>query len=238
MKLTVVGCSGSVPGPDGPASCYLVESGDVRLLLDLGNGAFGPLQRYVDPAELDAVILTHLHADHCADMSAFAVFREFGPGGRLPEISVLGPAGTAEEIDNEKLFGVEDLAAGSWEIGPFEITAARTNHPVVTYAIRLEADGRSLTYSADTGRSKGLVELARDSDVLLCEATFETGRDIPDGVHLTGDDAGVHARKAGVGRLLLTHIPPWNDPVRILGEACSAFSGLTEVVSPGATYLI
>jgi ribonuclease BN (tRNA processing enzyme) len=244
MKLTVVGCSGSVPGPDGPASAYLVEHDGVRLLLDLGSGALGPLYRHVDPVDIDVVLLSHLHADHCLDLCAYAVARRFGPAGPKPPVPVVAPAGAAQRIAAasgpesrlDDVFAFADLVAGQWEIGPFEVRTVRVNHPVETYAIRVSAGGRSVTYSADTGRSKALVELARGSDLLLCEATFPDGADTPQDLHLTGREAGEHAERAGVERLLLTHIPPWGDRIATLGEACSAFGGLTEVAVAGAKY--
>src|SRR6266567_3409890 len=98
MDLTIVGCSGSFPGPDGPASCYLVTADGFRLIIDLGNGAFGGLQRFADPAGVDAVLISHLHADHCLDMCAYQVFRTFHPSGPLPPIPVYGPAGTADRL--------------------------------------------------------------------------------------------------------------------------------------------
>lgn len=246
MKLTIVGCSGSVPGADSPASSYLVEHEGVRLLLDLGNGAIGPLQRYADPAEVDAILLSHLHADHCLDMCPYVVYHRHRPGKRLPPVPVLGPKDTSATMsriyggnaDLTDVFDYSSLAEGPWDIGPFTITSERVKHPVETYAIRVEAEDRVLTYSGDTGRSDALVRLAEGSDVLLCEATFESGQDAPPDLHLTGGEAGAHARKAGVDRLLLTHIPPWSDQVRTLGEASEAFDGLTEIVAAGASYRI
>jgi ribonuclease BN (tRNA processing enzyme) len=244
MKLTIVGCSGSVPGPDGPASAYLVEHDGVRLLLDLGSGALGPLQRYVDPIEIDAVLLSHLHGDHCLDLCGYAVTRRHRPAGQPPPVPVVAPAGAAQRIAAacgpettlQDVFTFSDLVAGQWEIGPFEVRTARMNHPVETYAIRVSAGGRSITYSADTGRCKSLVELASGSDLLLCEATFPDGEDTPQDLHLTGREAGEHAERAGVDRLLLTHIPPWGDRIATLGEACSAFSGMTEIAVAGAKF--
>ena len=94
MRLIVLGCSGSGPGPTSPASGYLVEAGDTRLTLDLGNGTFGPLQRHTDPWALDGVVFSHLHPDHCADFSALAVHRRYHPSPpfdprarRLPQSS-------------------------------------------------------------------------------------------------------------------------------------------------------
>ncbi|MDR1152364.1 MAG: MBL fold metallo-hydrolase, partial [Bifidobacteriaceae bacterium] len=103
VRLTVVGCSGSMAGPDSPASCYLVQTEDLAgrtwsLILDLGSGAFGRLQRYIDPARIDAVCFSHLHADHCADIVGLAVWAKWAPGGPLAPIPVYGPSGTVGRI--------------------------------------------------------------------------------------------------------------------------------------------
>jgi ribonuclease BN (tRNA processing enzyme) len=247
VRLTVVGCSGSMPGPAGPASSYLLEHDGAHLLLDLGNGALGALQRRLDPSDVDAVVLSHLHADHCLDMCAYVVHRRYAPGGPRPAVPVHAPADAGPRLASaygppagrlDDVFAFTDLSAGSREIGPFTLTTARMNHPVETYAVRVEAAGRSLTYSADTGVSEGLVELARGSDLLLCEATFAAEDDAPPDLHLTGREAGEHAARAGVDRLVLTHIPPWNDPMRTLDDASAVFDGAVEVAVPAATYAI
>ena len=95
MRLTVIGCAGSFPGPDSPASCYLVEADGFRMLLDLGNGALGVLQRHAGLYDIDAICLSHLHGDHCLDMSSYWVARTYAPGGPKPPVPVYGPAGTA-----------------------------------------------------------------------------------------------------------------------------------------------
>ncbi len=89
-----MGCSGSFPGPAQPASCYLIETGDFRLVLDLGNGALGALQQYTALGDMDAICLSHLHADHCIDMAGYSVFQNYHPDGPRPQIPVYGPAGT------------------------------------------------------------------------------------------------------------------------------------------------
>lgn len=247
MRLTVVGCSGSLPGPGGPASSYLLEHDDVRILLDLGNGALGSLQRFADPSAIDAVVVSHLHADHCLDMCAYVVHRRYAPGGPRPPVPVYGPADIAQRLTTAygppqgglaDVFTFRDLGVERLEIGPFTLTTARTNHPVETYAVRAEADGRALTYSADTGECPALADLARGSDLLLCEATLAEGDDAPPDLHLTGREAAEHAARADVARLVLTHIPPWNDPMHTLAEAAGPFEGAIELAVPGATYAL
>src|SRR5689334_6088715 len=146
MRLTVLGCSGSTPGPDSPASGYLLEAEGFRFVLDLGNGAFGSLQRYVDPASVDAIFVSHLHADHCIDLTSYIVALRYGGGGygkRDPEhrIPLIGPSGTrdrleaaydpyARKLQLHELFGFSTPADGA--VGPFRVTYAPMNHPVPT----------------------------------------------------------------------------------------------------------
>jgi ribonuclease BN (tRNA processing enzyme) len=241
VRLTVVGCSGSFPGPDSPASCYLVEAPyegrAFRLVLDLGNGAFGHLQRYLDPLQVDAVAFTHLHADHCLDLASMYVYRTYHPDAPHPRVEVYGPATTAARMarayDMPEQPGMTStfdfrtwLVGPPVQVGPFELQVARVAHPVETYAIRVSNDGRVLAYSGDTGPCEQLVSLAADADALLAEASFlESGSNPPD-LHLTGR----------VGRLLLTHIPPWHDRAAVLAEAEPAFPGAVELVTSGSTY--
>ncbi|WP_448624836.1 MBL fold metallo-hydrolase [Geodermatophilus sp. URMC 64] len=245
MRLTVVGCSGSAPGPYSPASCYLVDHDGFRLVLDLGNGAFGTLQTVIDPAAVDAVFLSHLHADHCLDVAPFVVWHRYSGRSGRRLVPLYAPVGAerrlalAYDLDGDGLSDVFDfvpVGPGTLEIGPFQVALARTAHPVECYAIRLTAGGRSLVYTGDTGPSPEVIDLARGADVLLAEAAQPDGDRVqPSGLHLTGRQAGEHAAAAGVGRLLVTHVPAWVDAGAQLSHARSAFSA-AELVAPGASY--
>ena len=246
MKLTVVGCSGSAPGPTSPASCYLVEHDGFRLLLDLGNGAFGALQGVVDPDTIDALFLSHLHADHCLDVVPFVVWHRYSGRSSGRRVPMFASSGADERLalacdgDGSGLaetFDISVVTPGTCTIGPFDVETARTAHPVECHAIRLTAGGRSLVYTGDTGPSERVVALARGADVLLAEAAHPPGPGLPTGLHLTGREAGEHAAAAGVGKLLLTHIPPWVDGIGQLFTASAVF-GETELVRPGASYEI
>ena len=251
MKLTIVGCSGSYPGPDAPASCYLLEAPHegrtYRILLDLGSGALGALQEFGDARDIDAVLLSHLHGDHCLDLCGYYVFRKYHPAGALPRIPVYGPHGTdarmARAYDVPVQPGLSEyFDFRSWDesspekIGPFSVQVARMDHPVKAYAIRVEHQGRVLVYSGDTGPTQSLVDLAREADTLLCEASFVEGEHNLSGLHLTGRQAAEHAKAAAVTRVLLTHVPPWQDRMRVLGEAVQAWDGPIEMVTKGAMY--
>lgn len=247
MRLTVVGCSGSLPGPESPASCYLIEADGFRALLDLGNGALGYLARHIDINDVNAVLLSHLHPDHCLDLCSMYVARTYCPGGPLPKVAVYGPAGTADRLRGayglaaephlERVFDFLAWEAESaYDVGPFRVDVARVAHPVPAYAIRVVHEGRVLVYSGDTGPCDALVELARDADLLLCEASFREGDGNPPDLHLTGREAGEHAKLAAVRRLVLTHVPPWHDPLEQVAEAHEAFDGLVEAARSGASY--
>ncbi len=255
MEIKIIGCSGSFPGPDTAASSYLVEADGFRLLMDLGAGALGALQRYADMYAVDAVCISHLHGDHCFDLCSYSVARLYHPDGPKPRIPVYGPSQTEARLSQAlaadpaqaaadpghgmtDAFSFTAVTPGTFEIGPLRITAARMSHPVETYGFRLEHGGRALAYSADTGPAEALVDLARDADVLLCEASFLEpadggAADLPPGLHLTGRQAGEHADRAGAGELVLTHLVPWNDRDRSLDEADGAFSGESYLASPG-----
>jgi ribonuclease BN (tRNA processing enzyme) len=244
VRLTVVGCSGSGPGPASPASCYLVEHDGFRVLLDLGNGSFGSLQALADPDTVDAVYLSHLHADHCLDVAPFVVWHRYSGRATKALVPLFAPVGAerrlalAYDADGAGLTDVFDfvpVGAGRLELGPFTAELVRTAHPVECYAIRLDAGGRSLVYTGDTGASAAIVELARGADVLLAEAAHPDVPDLPPDLHLTGREAGEHAAAAGVGRLLLTHVPAWVDAAGQLADARTAFPA-AELVAPGASY--
>ena len=250
MRLTVIGCSGSYPGPDSSASCYLLEEEHHgrtwRILLDLGSGALGSLQRHTDARTIDGVFLSHLHADHCLDLCGYYVLRKYHPDGAMPRIPVWGPSDTAgrmaraydldEDPGMTEEFDFVAYGATAVQFGPFTITARRVVHPVTAYALRVEADGRSLAYSGDTGVCHGLDDTARDADLFLCEASFLEGAPNPTDLHLTGEEAGRTAAGAASRRLVLTHIPPWHDPQQVLAEAVAVYDGPVELATPGTTY--
>ena len=244
MRLTVVGCSGSFPGPDSPASCYLVEHEGHAVLLDLGNGALGPLQRHIGLYDVDAVVLSHLHVDHCIDLASYYVARKYCPEGPAPRLPVLGPPGTADRMARaydlpatpgmHAEFDFRDHVEVC-EVGPFRLSTAVVNHPVPTFAVRVEAGGRSLVYSGDTGPSPALVSLARGADLALTEASFLERDSNPPDLHLTAAQAAGHALEAGVGRLVLTHLVAWNPVAESQAEAAARFDGELHVARAGLT---
>ncbi|MCL2468343.1 MAG: MBL fold metallo-hydrolase [Micrococcales bacterium] len=249
MRLRVVGCAGSFPSPTSAASGYLVTAEDAQrtwqVVLDLGSGALGPLQCWADPTTLDAVAITHLHADHCADLAVLDVVRRYWPGGPCPPLVVWGPDGTAERIT--ALVGKPTSAfdVHVWQpgvpvaVGPLVITPVAMEHTVPTFGVRVVGPSdddptRQVTvaYTGDTDEGPGLDTLAASADVLLAEAGFADD-DAPRGIHLTPGRAGSAAQTAGARRLVLTHITPWDDAQHALAQAQASYDGPVDLAVPG-----
>ncbi|MCR6646921.1 MAG: MBL fold metallo-hydrolase [Cellulomonas sp.] len=259
MRLVVLGCAGSYPSVAAAASSYLVQADDAdgrtwNVLLDLGNGALSPLQRYGDPTTLDAIAVSHLHSDHVADLVVLNVLRRYRPDGPLPAIDVWGPDGTAERLaemagkdpatglDGQFRFRTWDPAAPV-VVGPLTLTPVPVEHPVPAFGVLVTgpAEGEptravTLGYTGDTDECAGLDVLAA-TDLLLCEAGFrdELDDDLR-GIHLTGARAGRAAHRAGAGRLVLTHLTAWEDPSDVVAHAASSYAGPIDVATPGATF--
>lgn len=242
MELTVLGCSGTYPVAGRPASGYLVSHQETTLWVEAGPGTFTALCGLMDPHRLDGVFLSHRHPDHCADFFALYHALAYGgyEGGPLP---VICPPGLADLLSGfaggaamrETFSFTEGTEDGELEIGGLRITTAPANHPPPTLAARFSASGRSLAYTADTGPSREVEEMAAGCDLLLAEAALQEPRrpEFP-AHHMTGREAGEMASRAGARRLMLTHLRPRMHPERTMLEAEAAFAGEVSLAAPGA----
>lgn len=258
MDVTIIGCSGSFAGPASPASSYLVqahhEGRTWSVVLDLGSGALGALQRHVDPTTLDAVLISHLHVDHFIDLCGLYVMRKYRPRDSQEAnplaLPVWGPNGTAAHLaaaygnpDLENVPGVFDFRTvrdrEPVTVGPLRITPMLVEHPVEAYGYRVEAGGRTLAYTGDTDTCNALSELMTGADLVLADSAFVDGRDHARGIHLSGSRAAEAAvRAGGVSRLMLTHLPAWNDPQVCHEQAARVWPGRVEVADPDRTYRV
>jgi len=255
VDVTIVGCSGSFAGPRSAASSYLVraehEGRTWSIVLDLGNGALGALQRHIQPYAVDAILLSHLHVDHCIDMCGLYVMMRYVPGGPgRATMPVWGPPGTGMHLahaygsgEAEDVLGVFDFRdlrhRDPVTVGPFTITPVRVNHPVEAYGFRVEAGGRVLAYTGDTDICDELDELMAGAHLVLADAAFVDGRDTVPDIHLSGRRAAEAAvRAGGVRRLMLTHIPAWNDPEVCREQAAAVWPGDVELAQADATYCL
>ncbi len=262
MKLTVLGCTGSMSGPLSASSSYLVQATGVEadgtrreysVVIELGSGAMGRLLSVLDPARLDAIALSHLHADHCVDIVGMHVYRKWHPDGQLPAIPVYSPCDGRErtraidggdEADSYETFRfVEVVPGSSFAVGPMAFEVFEAWHTVPAVAFRIvgpsENGGEAVfAFSGDTDYCEGVVEAARNADLLLCEAALEDERDTFRGVHLTGARAGHVAAQAGAKRTLLTHLQPWTDRDVVMAHARKAYHGELGCVEAGEVYAI
>lgn len=240
FSVTVLGNSGSYPGPASACSGYLLRGEGANVWLDAGPGTMANLQGHIGLDAVDAVVLSHQHPDHWSDMEGFFIACRYVQSRR--NVPVYAPDGLEQLMrsgpDTESTFVWRTITdASTVTIGPFEMTFSRTDHPPETLAVRVDAGGRSFGYSADSGPGWSLEALGPGLDLVICEATFLHDRE-GTSPHMSARQAGTTARAAGVGRLLITHIWPIVDPGDSVAEATAAFGAPVEHAVANATYAL
>jgi ribonuclease BN (tRNA processing enzyme) len=264
MRLTVLGKSPSWQDAGGACSGYLLEDDGTALLIDCGNGVFSKLRERIDYVDVDAVVISHLHADHFLDLVPYSYALTYAPRQQPVPVPpwpgtdnpahprliappgatdvfrrVVGAWGNEDLIENA--FALEEFAADSKpEIGPFRLSFCSVPHFTETFAIRISTGNGDgvLTYGADSRPSEDLCAFAKDSDLFLVEATLPRPERTGIRGHLTPHEAGEHARQAGVKRVVITHISDELDETWARTQASRAFGGPVEVAEEGATYEI
>ncbi|MDQ6776462.1 MAG: MBL fold metallo-hydrolase [Actinomycetota bacterium] len=265
MRITVLGKSPAWQDAGGACSGYLIEEDEFGLLLDCGNGVFSKLRRFRDYVDVGAVIISHLHADHCLDLVPFAYALTYAP--RQQPVPVAGWPGTEHPARPELYaplgasetfrgivshWGSEDLIDRAFdlreyeptdelEIGPFSVRFCEVPHYIETFAVELSSKAggaRRFTYSADCRPNDELVEFAHGTDMLLIEATLPRPERTGDRGHLTPWEAGEHGRRADAGRLVITHISDELDPAWARAEAERTYGGPVELAAEGETYTV
>ncbi|MDI3299182.1 MAG: MBL fold metallo-hydrolase [Bacillota bacterium] len=248
VRLEVLGFWGGYPGPDGASAGYLLReeaTGEGELLLDCGSGVLGRLleSRGLEGLRrLEAVFLSHLHHDHAADLGVLSqalVVESYHGFARAP-LPVYVPEEALERarfyLAGDPWIELRPLRPGrSVAAGPFRVEVAPARHPVPALALRLESGGRRLAYTGDTAPSGEVEALAAGADLLLAEASLYAGEDGSRAGHLTAPEAGEMARRAGVGELLITHLPHYGDLEQLERQAREAFGGPTRRARSGLT---
>jgi len=228
LTLVPVGVGAAYGRADEAQSSYLVRAGERSLCLDLGAGALNRLCEHLPPERLEAVVVTHLHPDHMADLLALRVYMAWGPG-QGSRLRVLGPRGLRERLvaftDEhgwDEGLAFEELGSHRDEVdlgGGLVLRFAEVPHTPPTYAVRIDWGGKSICYGADCEPNDALPRLAEGCDVLLLECSFGA-EPVPAGVpHLQAQDAARIARRAGARRLVLTHCYPEFDRDAALAAA-------------------
>ncbi len=235
LEIIPLGTGAAFALPDQAQSGYLIRAGDSAVSLDLGAGTFNRLLGQIDPIHLDAVVISHLHPDHLADLLAARIYMAYGPGVGHP-LEVHAPPGLMERleaiVDGDSWAGItaHDLPTGGGvlERGDLTIRHAEVPHLPPTHAVRVEHGGRSITYGADCRPNDALAALADGTDILVAECSFGTS-EIPEGaMHMNAEAAGEIARRAGARRLLLVHGYPDVDREGAVRAAAGAFGGPVE----------
>ncbi|MGH9079337.1 MAG: MBL fold metallo-hydrolase [Acidimicrobiales bacterium] len=238
LVLTVLGCDGSWTGPGGAGSGYLVESARTRLVIDTGPGTFAVLQQHMDPAAIDAVIISHHHPDHWSDLYMMGSHARFAL--QRTGLPVYAPAGLARRahLEDSRTFEWHRVTHGdSIGIGDLGITFRRTEHSFETLAVRIDGSVCALGYSADTGPGWRLVDLGSGLDLVLCEATYTIEHE-GTADHMSGRQAGEQAREAQARRLVITHRWPSIEASDVATEARGAFGGPVEQAEPGKGFVL
>ena len=254
MRLTVLGRSPASPNPGEACAGYLVEGGGGRVLLDIGPGVVAQLLRHHHPDELDAVVVSHMHADHMLDLVTLRYVYPWRARPKEQRLRVIMPPGSADQLLDlakgvgnarhfEDTFRVgEHDGRSPAQLGGLTLTPIETVHYIPCWGFRVEADGRRLGYTADTGPTDRVADIGDGADLLLSEATLrsldEDAQPPERRGHLTPAEAGAYARDAGAKRLLLTHLPINGDGSWATTAAADAFGAGVEVATPQRAYEI
>ena len=241
MRVTVLGSSASYAGAGQACSGHLIESGDTRVLFDCGHGVLANLSAAIDPLSLDALFITHAHVDHFADVYALQALLRYAPEGPADPLPLYASEGLAQTIgcvlsengrrEFARAFEVHAIEDGSTvPFGNLTVGVAAVDHKDPTYALIAQSGAARVCYTSDTGMGEAVVRAASGCDLLLAEATLPER--YADAVqHLTARQAGVVAREAGAGMLVLVHLWPTNDRDVALSEARDAYCGEVAVAN-------
>lgn len=242
MKITVIGQWGGFPEACEATAGYLIQEENFNLLLDCGSGVLSNLQRYIRPEALNAVILTHYHHDHIADIGPlqYAILINTMLGKTSSVLEIYGH--NCDEDSFRKLTmqsytkGIPYLENDNLEVGPFKVSFCRTQHQVPCFAVRLQGKNSTVVFTGDTAYFENLVSFSKGADFLMCECSFYGDQNGNKPGHINSLEAGELAKKAGVKELLLTHLPHFGDHKKLVEEAGMKYSGKIQLASLGYTW--
>lgn len=229
MKLTIIGFWGGYPAPGGATSSYLLEKDDFTLLIDAGSGSLSKLQNKKHVMDLDAVILSHYHNDHVADIGvlqyAWLVQSYIREGKEiLPIYGHQEDQHGFKSLTHKNTEGIAYDPAATLEIGPFSITFLKTVHPVPCYGMRITDEDSTIVYTADTAFKEEWYDFAKDADLLITDCNFYEDQDGTGAGHMTSKEGAMIAEKANAKELILSHLPQYGDNQDLVKEADRYFS--------------
>lgn len=241
VKVTVLGFMGGYPSSTGATSTYLIEKDGYSILLDLGSGGLLTYQKYQKVTELQAVIVSHYHADHIADIGVLqhALLVQSYFQDNPPIIPVYGHAETLEAFESlthHYTMAVPYIERETLKLGPFFIRFLKTNHPVPCYGMRITDGRRTVVYTADTAYQSSWIPFSKNADLLIADCNFYKGQAGDEAGHMTSQEAGYIAREANVDKLLLSHLPHYGNHQQLVEEAQEEFNGDIVLAYEGLTW--
>lgn len=231
MKITVIGHWGAYPEKDEATSCYLLEHASYKLLIDCGSGSLSQLQHFCKLEELDAVILSHYHHDHIADVGPLQYSRMIAKQLNKTNKDLIIYGHAYDQAQFQKLAKPPYVKStifnekSNLKIGPFSVSFFETNHKARCFAMRFEVDGKSLVYSADSSYMESFETFAKSADIFICESSFYAHQNAKPSGHMNSKEAGTIALNANVDTLVLSHLPHFGDHQKLISESMSIFNG-------------
>ena len=238
MRVTVIGYWGGYPAPNGATSVYLVEHNDFSLLIDFGSGALSKVQNYVQLTDIDAVLLSHYHHDHIADIGVlqYAQLVQYyvdGKNNTLPIYGHLEDESGFASLTADYTKGIAYDPNQSLEIGPFAITFFKTKHPVPCYGMRITNGIHTFVYTADTAYDDRWIDFSRGADMMIADCNFFAHQNGSEAGHMTSQEAALIAEQAHIQDLILSHLPQYGDLQQLVKEASQYFSGQVHLAHEG-----
>ena len=241
MKVTVIGQWGGYPAPDGATSAYIVEKDGFTLAVDMGSGALSKLQKRKKVSDIDAVIVSHYHHDHVADIGVLQYARlvQFyvtGEDSILPIYGHTDDASGFESLTHDYTKGIAYDPNEELNVGPFSITFLRTDHAVPCYAMRISDGGNTFVYTADTAYKESLIDFAKGADMLISDCNFYAEQDGSGAGHMNSKEGAMLAKQAHIPELILSHLPQYGDNKQLVIEAEQYFDGQIQLAYEGLTW--
>ncbi|QXE02685.1 MBL fold metallo-hydrolase [Terribacillus sp. DMT04] len=241
MKVTVIGFWGAYPGWESASSCYLVEKDGYALLLDCGSGALSRMPGFIDPKKLDAVVLSHYHPDHVADIGALQHVWQVqnslkGTEDVLPIYAHEENEAGFKNLTHKFTKGIAYKPDEILSVGPFVISFMKTKHPVPCYGMRISDGESDIVYTADSSYLDEWAEFSKGADLLITDCNFYQDQDGEAAGHMNSLQVGGIAEQAGVKTLFLSHLPHFGEHRQLLEQASSVFGGKVNLAYEGLTW--
>lgn len=241
MKLTIIGYWGGYPARDGASSMYIVEKAGFMLVIDAGSGGLSKFQKYRNVTDIDAVLLSHYHADHIADVGVLqhALLVESYITESKKVVPMYGHSEDMhqfEKLNHDYTKAMVYKPENALKIGPFFIRFLKTKHSVPCYGMRITDGTSTIVYTADSAFQEEWYKFSQNADLLLAECNFYSDQDGTEAGHMTSSEVGAIAKKANVKELILTHLPHYGNHENLVKEASEVYKGKIRLASEGMVW--